>query len=498
MFYNTDIIKLKELQRIRRQKLKEYGYGLDIQVSNYDIDLLLVYFDESEANKEVFPDSFLASLSNLKQFASSHLVYFHDDDIEYLNYIIGNYRYSEKENKKIIEKLVKNKDVLLNKDIFIGKDNLFDQLSISQEEETKLRKSALFTTSSKHIDQEYMIHAIDEYMDAYQLFYQKYNDKPIYLEFNGSSIDNRYWVINFRYTYMPHILGLPGYDDYKNLNFVRRFSKNIMDRDSCVINDFYDIILRHKKQFVQFEMKRHEKFNWEKLRCKTSFFKNFGTFNQGDICVYKFGSERERYVLKRSGLSHDYLELALMHPINYQYNSFIPKSLRLISDDNNTKGRLFLGLASNLSHESPEKITISKVNHDNHLFNVDDYLILNQEKIYGSFDLICEVGNIYDSVLLKGIDLDYLFASFQYDEDSRRVCNKEEMKKIEQFYQNIKKGPLSLPNFKDIAKLSRSVKLKKADNAVLINRIKNILYRQNTTSYGEQFSEGKTKKYKKF
>lgn len=58
MFYNTDIIKLKELQRIRRQKLKEYGYGLDIQVSNYDIDLLLVYFDESEANKEVFPDSF--------------------------------------------------------------------------------------------------------------------------------------------------------------------------------------------------------------------------------------------------------------------------------------------------------------------------------------------------------------------------------------------------------------------------------------------------------
>ena len=497
MFENNDFIKLKELQRTRRNKLNSYEIDKreNIKIDQHGIDILIVYFDELEKSKTVLPRDLYDKINFLKTKIVDNYINLENEDIKLLNFIINNYRYDDEENQKIVNKLIQDKDEVLKKEAFIEKYNVQEVLNVNSEENTKLKKTATFKTKSRNIDITYINQALDHYIDAWRLYNQHYQGRSILLEFNDFNNENRYWNIHFSKHNMPHLLGLPSYNDYQKLLFVQKFSKSLGLSDYYVVNDFLNIINDNRQELIEYEINNEKKFNWEKFKCKTIFFKNLGIISLGDTCVFKFQKLNNYYLLKNCANKNqkEYIELEMMHKITDKANSLIPKSIRLTSFENTSKAKIFLGLTSNLRHEFPKNVVNGIENNDRQLFDIYNYLILNQEKLYGSANLICECGSIFDTIFLKDIDLNYLFASFDYDTDQRKLCSKEEKQQIKKIYGEIRNGQITIPRFKEIINLARKVKLNANDNTILINKIKQYVYLQNKEILNETEQRKKQK-----
>ena len=83
MFENNDIIRLKELQRIRLNKIKRYvkakrGLSIDGQY----IDSLFVCFDYNNSSKEVLPPLLESKVLKLKNKGINHDVIFDYEDLQ--------------------------------------------------------------------------------------------------------------------------------------------------------------------------------------------------------------------------------------------------------------------------------------------------------------------------------------------------------------------------------------------------------------------------------
>ena len=501
MFENNDIIRLKELQRIRLNKIKRYvkakrGLNIDDQY----IDSLFVCFDYNNSSKEVLPPLLESKVLKLKNKGINHDVIFDYEDLQIIIEIASNYKYSFTKNQEVLKDLLQNIDTLFHRANFISKYNINNTQAINAEELTKTRKRATFTTSSKNIDINYINETIDQYVDAWRLYYQQYRNKPVLLEFNHISKDTRYWRVNYNEAAMPHLLGLPNYNDYINTELFQDVLYQLPSHNhNYVINNFLTAINDLRPEIIKHEVNSTHKFNWERLHSKAMFFKNFGLPEANDICIYKLCNKQDSYkILKKcSNLQlNDYVELELITNNKSNTTSLIPKSIRLIKkEQENRPNRLYLGLASNISREYARIVIESLEKNDDTIFNIDNYICLNQEKLYGSAELICETRNIFDSILLKRIDLNYLFLSCDYENDQRKQANNSEKKQIADFYQTIKRGPISVISFKEILNLAKKVKLDYKSNNNLLLEIKQFFYQQNMNIVKEQMISKKKSKH---
>ena len=424
MFENNNLIRLKELQRIRKNKIKKEIKNKNIlfSIDNDYIDILLLSFDDCDERK-IIPNYLKIKLNSLGKMQDNNFITLNNEELLFLYLVTNYYRYSFTETEKKLTTLLSRSDKGLKAAVYVKKYNVANNIKINLEEQEKTKKGSNFQTKSKNIDAAYIADAQNKYFNAWLLYTQRYQKKYLPLEFNNPD-NNRYSYMMFLKSNMPHLFGLPGHKEYLTIPIVKKFSLAKQNSHFFVINDFLNIINNYRQKIINYEMHNSKKFNWERLRSKCVIFSKFGLFDVGNICVFKYKKSSKICLLKKciDSKEKEYILLELVKGDGK--NFFVPKSIRLETKESIKAEKTYLGLASNFRREFPDNIVDSIENNSNILFDIENYVRLNQEKLYESAILICETSTIFDSIILKDVDLDYLFASFDYSIDERSICTK--------------------------------------------------------------------------
>lgn len=473
MFEKNKLVKLKELQRARLLQLKKaIDSNITIVADDSYIDSLMVSLDECD-KRERIDNTTLPVLETINDILSKNDNIIGSKEAKDIYLMINKYRYGDSNNCTVKDELLNNIDNITQKMIVNDKYNINNTIFFKS---SKFEHK--YEVYNSHISVEHINRTIEQYIDAWRLYKQKYYHQNVTIEFNDAFTKIRNFRIYFDAQSIIKLFGLPRFGDYYKVDLFKDLEKIATNMPFDIDDKFLVLIRDYKDELLKHEEESSKKFNWVQMHEKTMAFKNLGNLSYDNISIYK-KENYDNYFLETKAANSNidgFVELELANYKNSREDTLSPINIRFKGQRYSMeRPRMYLGLASSY-RGVPLQAVYKNINRPNSLeFNFDNYLALNQERLYNSADLIISRSNLFDMIMLSDTDLNYLFVSSNYEDDDRVICDKATEDYIENLY-NVIDEPLSVMQLKTILKLAKTVKRDVNKNQKMYDDIKNVMY----------------------